>query len=169
MKDESITSIKRDVVVSFLLIVLGILAVININSGEVGKITETATLTHSTLPTIYGVLLIFLASVILIGALGKLITGRRGSGPQKINPVTETVSLKVNRMTVLMRTLGTLVLLVAYSFLLAYVNFVTLTALFLALLFILFGRRRPLQIALASILGSAGFYIIFIYFLNLPI
>jgi uncharacterized membrane protein len=77
MKDERESAIRRDISISVVFILLGVLAIVNINSGEQGRVAETATLTASTLPTIYGALLIILAGIILLGALNKLLTGRQ--------------------------------------------------------------------------------------------
>lgn len=169
MSDEKISAAKRDILVSLVFISLGIFAIININMGEGGQITETATLTAATLPTIYGSLLIFFAGIILFGALRKLVTGRCGSGPERVNTLSVEASVDVGWKMVMLRTWGTLGLLVVYALLLAYLNFIVLTAVFLAALFVLFGRRKPRKIAIASILGSVGFYLLFIYFLKLPI
>lgn len=168
MKDQKLNAVKRDILISIVFIFIGILAIVKINMGDGTKSVHTATLTHATLPTIYGALMIFLAGMILLGALRKLLTGRRGPGPERVNPQTDAVVAEVSRATVMLRTWGTLVLLVTYSFLLPHVNFIVLTAAFLALLFFLYGRRNVLHIALFSLLGSAGFYMLFIYFLNLP-
>ena len=169
MKDEREGAIRRDISSSVVFILLGALAIININSGEHSQVAETATLTASTLPTIYGSLLILLAGIILVGALSKLLTGKQGAQPESVNIVSDDVVAAASPALVLIRTLGTLALLIIYALLLAYTNFTILTAGFLALLFVLFGRRNPLQIGLASILGGIGFYLLFIYFLNLPI
>ncbi|MBL0378215.1 MAG: tripartite tricarboxylate transporter TctB family protein [Desulfofustis sp. PB-SRB1] len=169
MKDERESAIRRDISISVVFILLGVLAIVNINSGEQGRVAETATLTASTLPTIYGALLIILAGIILLGALNKLLTGRQSKEPESINVVFDEIKATASPAVVLVRTFGALALLIIYALLLAYINFTILTACFLAALFVLLGRRSPLQIGLASVLGSIGFYILFIYFLNLPI
>jgi hypothetical protein len=169
MTDESMSEVKRDILVSLIFVLLGIFAIITINMGETTKITESATLTHATLPTIYGALLIFLSGIIFVDSLRKLVTGKHGAGPEHVNTVSEELKVEASPRMVILRTWGTLALLVAYAVLLAHLNFIVLTAGFLAMLFVLFGRKKPWKIALASLLGSSGFYLLFIYFLKLPI
>lgn len=169
MSDNNISAVKRDILVSLVLISLGIFAIININMSEGGKITETATLTAATLPTIYSSLLIFLAVIVLTGALRKLITGRHGSQAESVSAVSIEVKVETSWKMIMLRTWGTLGLLIVYALLLAHVNFIVLTTAFLAALFVLFGRRKPWAVAIASALGGTGFYLLFIYFLKLPI
>lgn len=169
MTDERIAAAKRDLVVSLVFIVVGILAIVNINSSETGKIVDTGTLTHATLPTLYGSLIILLAGIVLVGALYKLISGRYNPLSESDVPESESDAEKTARRIVVLRLWGTLVLLLVYVFLLAYVYFILLTTLFLAVLFVLFGRRQPVKIAVASIAGGSAFYLLFILILKLPL
>ena len=82
---------------------------------------------------------------------------------------SETDAEKAARKLIALRLWGTLALLVVYILLLPHVHFVPLTVLFLAALFVLFGRRQPVKIAVASVIGGSAFYLLFIVLLNLPL
>jgi hypothetical protein len=169
MADSNIVSAKRDIIISIFLICLAVFAIVVINSGEFVKTIETGSLTHATLPTIYGVLLMLLSGSLLINAVIKVIAFRKqekaGGTIKNPNEKQETGMTGI----FLLRFFGTVAMLVAYAMLLAYVNFIILTVLFLAILFVLYGRKSPLKIALASIIGGTAFYILFIAILNLPL
>jgi hypothetical protein len=153
--------VLRDTAAAVVFIVVGLLAIVLIRRGGVAsRIVETQTLTYATLPTLYGALLVILAGILGAGSVLKMRIQRREP------PAAEK---KGGSRVVRVRTFGTLVLLLAYALLLEHLPFLVLTAAFLAVLFLLYGRRPIWMIACLSVLGGLGFYYLFIYFLNLPL
>lgn len=185
MKGEEASAVKRDLLISFAFIAIGVLAIAKINAGGAEQVIGTASLTHATIPTLYGSLLILLAGSLFVGAVFKYLKLRAAfreesnvpEAPAAAEPdgvaagstAAEAGEEKAARKLIALRLWGTLALLVVYILLLPHVHFIPLTILFLAALFVLFGRRQPLKIAVASVVGGSAFYLLFIVLLNLPL
>jgi hypothetical protein len=151
----------KDLIAAVAFIIISIFAVVIIRSGGVASsMVRTETLTYATLPTVYGVLLAALSTILAAVSLIKLRS--------KSDSVASPGEPQKGRL-VFPRTFGTLVLTTAYAFLLDYLPFFILTTCFLATLFLLFGRRPVWMVACLSILGGGGFYYLFVHFLNLPL
>lgn len=159
---------KRDAAVSSVLIVVGLAAIVRINTVGTSRAAFTQTLTHASLPTLYASMLVFLSALMLIGSLRALLKRRssveRGDADRSLH---RGASSESNRL--LLRWLGTLAALVVYAGLLPHVQFLLLTTSFLAILFWLFGRTGLVKVAAASITGGFAFYLLFIVFLRLPL
>jgi hypothetical protein len=158
----------RDAALSITLIAVGIAAIARVNTVGTSRAVATQTLTHATLPTLYASLLVLLSLMVLIGSLRSILRSRRAAdGRQAAHRRPDRLPSDVTLQ--LVRWSGTLALLILYAILLPHIHFLFLTTAFLALLFLLFGRRGWLKVAAASVLGGAAFYLLFIVFLNLPL
>lgn len=163
------TAAVREAALSTALIVVGIAAIVRVNSVGTSRAVATQTLTHATLPTLYASLLVLLSLVMLIGSLRSILRSRRANVGRQAAEHHEPAGSPSEGTRLLVRWFGTLTLLVFYALLLPQIHFLVLTTVFLALLFLLFGRRGWLKVAAASVLGGAGFYLLFIVFLSLPL
>lgn len=169
MAQDQAAALKRDILLCLFFILVGLIALVSINtSGSHGNVAGTQTLSFSTLPNAYAALLLLFSIVILAGSALKLRKATRPDEPRAAQDPDDHKPV-AGRRTILLRTWGTLLLLVAYALLLEWVHFILLTTLFLASLFLLFGRRSPLKVAGIAILGGIGFHLLFIVGLNLPI
>lgn len=167
-------------VVCLVLVGVGIAALLTIELAE-----ETASkfllqqervlgaLDYRSLPRIYAIALIVLCTA-NIGLLyfksrtgGKTITAsvaepKPGDDNSGLDPAAK------KRRTII-RTVGTAILLVVYSLAMPCASFFLGTALFLLLLFLLYGKT-DLRISLPlSLAGAVFFWIVFIKIANLPI
>lgn len=86
-----------------------------------------------------------------------------GEPQADIKPMTN------NKKTIFVRTAGSLVLLVLYALLLPYIHFVVLTAVFLFVLFFLYGKTKIAPAAMVAGIGATAFWIVFIKIANLSI
>jgi len=168
----------KDLLLAFGLLVVGIVALIVINaSTEETSIASAAALTYAAMPTIYAWVLIALVALFMATTLRAMWVERlavqRDEEDDTVAPGDEAQgdveTLGVRRKTILLRIWGTLVVLLAYVLLLEYVHFMILTALFLFVMFLVFGQRSIKKIAAVSICGGAAFYFLFIYILKTPI
>lgn len=157
----------RDAALSTTLIVVGIAAIVRVNTVGTSRAVATQTLTHATLPTLYASLLVLLSLMLLSGSLRSILRSRRAADGQAAHRRRDGWPSEVTLQ--LVRWFGTLALLIVYAVLLPHIHFLFLTTAFLALLFLLFGRRGWLKVAAASVLGGGAFYLLFIVFLNLPL
>jgi len=159
----------RDAALSTTLIVVGIAAIVRVNSVGTSRAVETQTLTHATLPTLYASLLVLLSLMLLAGSVRSILGSRSRAADQGV-PANGRLDRWTAESTLQrVRWVGTLTLLVVYAVLLPRIHFLLLTTAFLALLFVLYGRRGWLKVVAASVLGGVGFYLLFIVFLDLPL
>lgn len=161
-------ALKRDILLCSFFIFVGVVALVSINTaGGHGNVAGTQTLRFSTLPNVYGGLLVLFSIMILAGSARNLLQNRSAQAQKtQIDSDNRPVA---NRRTILMRTWGSAVLLIAYALLLEKVHFILLTTLFLVSLFLLFGQRSPLKVLGLALAGGIGFYLLFIVGLSLPI
>jgi len=162
---------RKDILLSIGLIGVGAVALVSIlmTTGE-RRISGAEAMTFATMPAIYSGFLIGLSVIFLIGALrrARSITPQRSvdvSGDAAEREATSDPS----RRTVALRTVATLVALLAYTLLLEFIHFWIVTTVFLALMFVVFGQRSPLRIGLVSVCGGTVFYALFILAIDLPI
>ena len=114
---------------------------------------------YQTLPRLYAVILVILCAANLFFILRA----------RKKSPVTvEGDGTRPDRRLVL-RTIGTAVLLAAYTLLLPYISFFAATAVFMFLLFRLYGRRNLFVNGGIALTGSFVFWFFFVKVANLSI
>ena len=168
---------KKDLLLALGLMAVGIVALIVINAtAEEGRIASAAELTYAAMPSIYAWLLIALVALFMATTFRAMWVERQVQHNEEDKTVAprgeaqdDAKALPIRRKTILLRTLGTLVMLLAYVLLLEYVHFMILTTLFLFVMFLVFGQRSIKKIAVVSICGGIAFYLLFIYALNMPI
>ena len=142
------------------LVVTGLLATIAATCLVSMHITErpalsfqySSGLSFSTLPNLYGVLLLLLC---LINA-GKAVWIRKASVPAPAKKKKATF-----------RAVATIFLLFLFVFLLGKMPFAVLCAVFLCLLFFAYGKRKPLQIACIGLGGAVVLHLVFVTALGL--
>ncbi len=163
----------KDLLLGFGLLAVGIIALNTIRSSEQQtSISSAAELTYATMPILYAWLLILLVVIYL----AQTILALRKEHQTDQRPVEarepethETETASTPKKTIFLRTLGTLLVLLAYVLLLEHVHFLILTILFLSGLFLLYGQRSLVKIVAVSVCGGAVFYLLFIHILKLPV
>lgn len=132
---------------------IGVFVVATSWSSASGVFVKAGGITAWTLPGIYGAILVGLALLLLTKALlrhggdaGRTLD-RRGW----------------------LRVVGTLIAAVAYGMALTEVPFFLSTAVLLAALFVLYGRRQVVPIVVTALVGAGVLDVLFIRLLNLPI
>jgi hypothetical protein len=163
----------KDLLLGFGLLSVGVVALLAIRIPvQQTRISSGAKLTYATLPTIYSwilILLVFLYMAKTGFAIWKDHADEKrpmsGDEPKGSGPEIAYSSQKV----ILLRTISTILILLAYVLLLEHVHFFILTILFLSVLFFIYGQRSILKITAVSVCGGTVFYILFIYILKLPI
>lgn len=157
---------NKDIVLSIGLIAIGAVALVSIMTTTAERrISGAEVMTFATMPAIYSVFLIALSALFLFGAIRR---SRAADGRKSVEPAGQPV-VGPSRRTIALRTVATLVALLAYTLLLEFVHFWILTTVFLAFMFVVFGQRSPLRIGLVSVLGGTAFYVFFILALSLPV
>lgn len=157
----------KELVLSSALMILSLSAVLIINTtGQQTQVADTESLTFATMPTIYGSILLLLSAIFFLGSLRQFLSAKHRI-PSKTTEGAESDS--PSSRTVITRIGLTLVILVTYVVLLEYVQFLVVTALFLFVMFWVFGQRSLWKMAAVALLGGASFYGLFIYVLDLPI
>jgi hypothetical protein len=147
----------QDLVLAAVLAAISLFVLFDMGSSVGTNIVRGGAVTHTTLPIFYAVILLLLTLILTVKALLQL--RRPESGPPAFSLAP----------AVWLRIAGTLACLLGYVLLLKLVPFFVLTAAFLALLFILYGHRNLLPIALVSIIGAVALDALFIRILHLPI
>ena len=163
----------KDLTLAAALIGVGIAALIVVQTTTPeDSIQGAEALTFATLPTIYGVALVGLATLYFLGAAVGLLRDRRAARSQVATPKAVSAAeerVVVPARTVAVRTWATLALLITYATLLEVLPFFPITAAFLFMLFWLYGQRSPVKTGAVALLGGAAFYLLFIQILKLPI
>ncbi|MDR2800362.1 MAG: tripartite tricarboxylate transporter TctB family protein [Desulfovibrio sp.] len=142
------------------LVVTGLLATIAVTGLASMHMTErpalsfqySSGLSFSTLPNLYGILLLLLC---LLNA-GKAVWSRKTS-----------VSTPVKEKKSNLRAIATIFLLFLFVSLLGKVPFAALCAVFLCALFFMYGKRNSRQIACVGLGGAAALHLIFVIALGL--
>ncbi len=161
---------SKDILLSIGLIVIGAVALVTImtTTGE-RRISGAEVMTFATMPAIYSGFLIALSGLYLFGAVRRFRLTERQNSAESSTKTENEPSTGPTLRTIALRTVATLVALLAYTLLLEFVHFWILTTAFLALMFLIFGQRSPLRVGLVSICGGTAFYALFILALDLPI
>lgn len=159
-----------DLALAVSLIVLGSFVLVDINTTEMTGHSVIGSIGFSTLPTIYAGLIVVFAAVIGVVALAGMWRERAlqrpspspedTAGPGKSGPSQKLVAI---------RTLGTIAVVGVYASLLKHVGFFVLTAVFLFIMFQLYGQRSLVQTTIVALIGAAAMHGLFITALKLPL
>ncbi len=161
---------NKDIVLSIGLIAIGAVAlVIIMTTTAERRISGAEVMTFATMPAIYSGFLIALSALSLFGAIRRSRATVRRELAEPAILSTDQPAAGPSRRMIALRTVATLVALLAYTLLLEFVHFWILTTAFLALMFVLFGQRSPLRVGLVSVCGGTAFYALFILALGLPV
>lgn len=160
----------KDLALGCFLLIVGIFAFISVNATEQTRISSGKAITYATMPSIWAGLLTLLALLFMANALLEILAERqqRNEG-EGISHPRAMEWFSGEKRIVIVRTTGTLALLLIYIMLLLHVNFAVLTTAFLFLMFYLYGQTSVIQNAFIAICGGLGFYLLFIYFLKIPL
>lgn len=120
-------------------------------------------LDFATLPRIYALMLTGL-SLLLAGSA--LFNARKKEGTEAASSRARSPHLNP---VVLGRAVGTVALTVLYVLGIESLPFFPVTAMFLAVTFILYGRRPFWGVAVVALLGSAALDVVFVRIINLPL
>ncbi|MBP3731471.1 MAG: tripartite tricarboxylate transporter TctB family protein [Mailhella sp.] len=112
---------------------------------------------YSSFPRLYAIVLI-----ILCGLNVALLIKKRGW-------TTQQDASQEKRRRIVWLTLATGVLTLVYTLLLPYINFVVVTAVFLFVMFRLYGRTNLLKNSTVAVAGSVLFWVVFVYLSHLTI
>lgn len=153
-----------EVLVGCAFVAISIAAYISINTttGTSFSFNEESSMTSTTFPNFLAIGLGLMGAVFLLGSIRRLYAEGRISAS-----FAKLIGNLWSRQAAI--TVALVVLLLAYANLIREVNFGVLTFGFLAIGFVLFGERKPLQICLVAAIGAACFYGLFVYVLQLPL
>ncbi len=153
----------KDLVVALALVAFGVATLVVLAHTHNNGAHVADVLDFATLPRLYGLLLlglsVLLAATSLVRKRREMRSGAAlGRAPSPLsNPV------------VLGRAAGTVVLTALYVVGLERLQFFPVTAVFLAAMFLLYGRRPLWGVGLAALLGAAALDVVFIRVINLPL
>lgn len=153
----------KDLLLALVLIVVGVGALIVLAHTKSGGTDSANVVGFATLPRLYAALLVGLG-LLLAGTSGvQVIKERRGT-------VTPTmVSSALSDPIVLMRAIGTVVLLVLYVVGLEALPFFPVTVAFLALMFLIYGRKPLWRVLIVAAVGAAALDVVFVRIIELPL
>ena len=153
----------KDSLLAAVLIVLGIGALVVLAHTRSGGGNVANVVGFATLPRFYAALLIGLGGLLAVSSLVKLL--REVRGHQAVHRIRSALADPV----VLMRTFGSIVLLVLYVLGLQQLAFFPVTAVFLAVMFFLYGRGPIWRVLIVAVVGAAALDILFIRIIDLPL
>jgi hypothetical protein len=171
--------IRIEMVICLVLIVLGIIAYLTIGLSEdtasrflLRQERELGAMDYQSLPRIYSIALVVLCSLNIGLTLYKnrqeKLAGLE-SDVARADAATEEEAGQAPPALVRARTLGTAALLAVYALVMPHVPFYASTALFLFLLFLLYGKTNLKVVLPLTLAGTFLFWFTFIKVASLPI
>ncbi|MFQ5985246.1 MAG: tripartite tricarboxylate transporter TctB family protein [Alphaproteobacteria bacterium] len=163
----------KDLVLGVALAAVGVYALVHINLTE-GLAMQPGGLTYRFFPRVLSVVL----AVLSLGYVGSVLWRTRRPGPIEERdaalPSTPGAEVRLDAgpsglMGLQVRLVATLVLLLAYVFLIRYANFIVATILFLFVMFYVYGQRRLLRSAAIALIGGTALGAFLLYGLKLPL
>lgn len=152
----------KDAALGSALVVLGLYAAWRINFAErPGFIISTGPLDYASVPTIAALGIAFLAALYTAGTLARMARSRGVRTIAWRRPAAPSLAT--------WRRLGTVAFVAAYVFMLKSLPYFVATAIFLTVMFVLFGQRSPLRVGAVALAGSAVLTALFVYALKLPL
>lgn len=157
------SELSKDVVLAIVLMVFGAGALIVLAYTHSGGAHVANVVGFATLPRLYASLLIGLGALLGGNSLIEMHRdARAGRAPlRNRSPLADR--------TVLLRTVGTVALLVLYVIGLEHTAFFPATTVFLGVMFLIYGRAPLWRVLLVAILGAAALDVLFIQVINLPL
>lgn len=153
----------KDSILAAVLIALGIGALIVLAHTRSGGTDVADVVGFATLPRLYAGLLVGLGGVLAASSLIKRLREARG------HSAVHRIRSPLADPTVLVRTFGSIVLLVLYVLGLQQFSFFPVTAIFLAVMFFLYGRGPIWRVLLVAVIGAAALDVLFIRIIDLPL
>jgi len=153
----------KDCFLAAFFIALGSAALIVLAHTHSGGANVADVVGFGTLPRLYAGLLVGLGALLAGSSLIKLLQEARGRA------AVLRIRSPLADPTVLMRTLGSMVLLVLYVLGLQQFTFFPVTAVFLAVMFFLYGRGPIWRVLLVAVVGAAALDVLFIRLIDLPL
>ena len=153
----------KDSVLAAVLIALGVGALVVLAHTRSGGTSGADVIGFASLPRLYAILLIGLGGLLAISSVTKLLGEARGRLQAR------RIRSALANPTILLRTIGTVVLLILYVLGLQKFVFFPVTALFLAAMFFLYGRGPIWAVILVAIVGAGTLDVLFIRIIDLPL
>ncbi|MFQ5936057.1 MAG: tripartite tricarboxylate transporter TctB family protein [Acidiferrobacterales bacterium] len=159
-----------DMILAIVFIAIGLLVLNDIRSTEHTGYNVIESITFATMPSIYAGLLIGLSLLFGATATFEILRERRSKkGTIDAAAVRSEETSGASRKITAVRTVSTVVAVVVYVLLLEYIHFLALTAIFLFVMFQLYGQRSVVGTGAVAIVGAAALHGLFITILKLPI
>ena len=157
------TESKKDVLLAIALVALGLGTLFVLSRTPDNGTHAADVLDFATLPRIYALMLTALSGVLAVTAW------LRGRQVHKWSAPEDRRRSALSEPRVLGRALGTIALTAIYIVAIEHLNFMVATTTFLALTFLLYGRRPLWGVALTAVLGAAALDVVFIRIIDLPL
>jgi hypothetical protein len=165
MDREKFISARRDLALSSLLIIIAIVAIMTVDFTASRTTAASEVFTHATMPLIYSIGLMIISIGIAVPAVIKIVLYKEENTVESSEG--EQGTEKASSIVVI-RFFATAIMLVLFALFLGKISLFIETVLFLAIMFVLFGQRNPLKIAIISLIGGAAFHFLFVSILKLP-
>ncbi len=153
----------KDFVLAAAFIAVGVAALVVLARTKAGGSSGADVVGFATLPRLYAGLLVGLGALLAASSLFKMLRDARS------HHVAPKVRSAFADPIVLMRAFGSIVLMILYVLGLQQFPFFPVTAVFLAVMFFLYGRGPIWRVLLVAILGGAVLDVLFIRIINLPL
>lgn len=163
----------KDLVVELALLATGVFALTYIVL-EASADHHLKAVNFSTFPVMISAGIILLSAIKLTQTLTSILGLPTGTSNRSLlslgeRPRHTLVTMVRGNLKLITRFTGTVSLSVAYAFMLGNINFFVLTALFLLVMFWLYGLRHPIHTCLMAAASAAALYGLFVSFLHLPL
>lgn len=162
---------KWDIVAAGIMFALAVFVLVSTFIGFGSAFADAGGVFPETLPRVYGIALLVLSAVLGFEAWLRrnLAPGPVETDNSKAEAVPPADYSPFPKNFPWGRIFGTLAAIIAYAIALPLVPFLPLTAVLLAALFVLYGHRSVVSIALVAGIGSLLMDVLFIRVLNLPL
>jgi hypothetical protein len=163
-----LSGLVKDLLLGLVLIGGGVFAIYYVHTQKAVFVIAGGLRFHS-IPTICGSLLVGLVAINLFNVCREMMVFRASVGRDRFATALRGVFSLPQLGIDDWQRIGTIAGVIVFVFLLRYTPFFAAAAIFLAAMFLLFGQRRYLRIAVVSLAGSAALTLLFIYGLRLPL
>lgn len=161
----------KDMFLGVALVAVGLYSGISVLSTKATGFVDEQTMDHTTLPSIWGILMAVLSAVWLLQVLSEYRTVNKSlaalGADGKIRSVDQMVPELTGRL--LLRMIIAIAAIIVYAVFFEELPFFLITGIFLFVMLLVFGRPFGWQVIILSIIGCAAFHVLFVTFLSLPL
>ncbi|MEF2553973.1 tripartite tricarboxylate transporter TctB family protein [Aurantimonas sp. A2-1-M11] len=156
---DSRSTAWKDVGFAGVFLALGLYSAYHINYVDTpGFIMSTGRLDYAAVPTIASLGIVILSLIYLAGSLRRAF-----SAPLVLENRTPIA------WSVVVRRIGTLLLLIGFILMLKQIPFFIASAIFLSAMFVLLGQTSLWRIGLVALVGAGALHLLFVVALSLPL